>query len=226
MKINVSSSALIILILIPLVISCDTKDRTPDPVTDFEGNTYKTLQIGDQVWMAENLKSTVFSDGTEIPLVSSAAAWGELTTPGYCWYNNDEPANKDIYGALYNYYAVSSGILCPDGWHVPSANDWQDLRASLGDTATAGGKLKEEGTNHWNIPNTGAENSTGYTALPSGIRYFEGTYNSFALFTAFWSSTESDNNKALYLSLYYKDAAAAMNKTSKKDGFSVRCIKD
>jgi uncharacterized protein (TIGR02145 family) len=226
MKIRLSSSKILPGALIVILLSCSDKDNTPGPVTDIEGNTYRTERIGDQVWMAENLMTSTFSDGTEIPVVTDAAGWNELTTPGLCWYDNDATANKETYGALYNYHSVNSGKLCPDGWHVPSRDEWEQLRDVLGDTLTGGGKLKEEGTEHWKTPNTGAVNSMGFTALPAGIRYFEGTFNSVTYFTSFWSSTESDNDKAWYLSLYYSDAVVAMNRISKKDGFSVRCIKD
>jgi uncharacterized protein (TIGR02145 family) len=212
--------------LLLIIMSCSEKDNPPGPVTDIDGNTYKTKRIGDQVWMAENLKTSTFSDGTVIPDVEDAGSWYELTTPGLCWYDNDETANKDTFGALYNYYTVISGNLCPAGWHVPSRDEWQKLRDVLGDTTTGGGKLKEEGTQHWKTPNTGAVNSMGFTALPAGIRYFEGTFNSVTFFTSFWSSTESDDGKAWYLSLYYSDAVAIMNRISKKDGFSVRCVQD
>jgi uncharacterized protein (TIGR02145 family) len=227
MKDNNSSYMLLMVaaFLVNLATGCENKDKPPDPVTDIEGNSYKTELIGDQVWMVENLKTSTLSDGSEIPEVPDAIDWNELTTPGHCWYNNDKAANKDIYGALYNYYAVNSGKLCPTGWHVPSKDEWQKLREVLGDTITGGGKLKEEGTEHWKTPNTGALNSTGFTALPAGIRYFEGTFNSLSYFTSFWSATESDNN-SWYLSLYYSDAVAAVNNSSKKDGFSIRCIKD
>ena len=226
MKIKLSSFILSAFILVSLITGCSKDENPPDSVTDIEGNIYKTVRIGNQVWMAENLKTSTFSDGSEIPDVPDATDWNELTTQGRCWYNNDEAANKDIYGALYNYYAVNSGKLCPAGWHVPSKDEWQKLREALGDTLTGGGKLKEEGTEHWKTPNTGAVNSTGFTALPAGIRYFEGTFNSVTFFTSFWSSTESDNDKSWYLSLYYSDAVAALKTISKKDGFSVRCIKD
>jgi uncharacterized protein (TIGR02145 family) len=228
MKVNISSSILFLVagVLFNLATGCENKVESPDPVTDIEGNTYKTVRIGDQVWMAENLKTSTFSDGTMIPYVTDATDWNELTTPGICWYNNDESANKEIYGALYNYYSVISGTLCPDGWHVPSRDDWQQLKDFLGDTISGGGKLKEEGILHWKTPNSGAVNSTGFTALPAGIRYFEGTFTSVSFFTSFWSSNEADNNKAWYLSLYYNDAVASINKISKKDGFSIRCIKD
>ena len=226
MKITISLYVILLGTVVSLIIGCSKKDNPPDPVTDIEGNTYKTIRIGDQVWMAENLRTSTFSDGTEIPVVEDAGSWNELTSPGLCWYNNDEGVNKDLYGALYNYYSVVSGSLCPDGWHVPSMDDWHKLRDVLGDTITGGGKLKEEGTLHWKTPNTGAVNSNGFTALPAGIRYFEGTFNSATFFTAFWSSTESDNNKAWYLSLYFADSVAVMSTISKKDGFSVRCLKD
>ena len=228
MKGNISSYMVLLVagILFSLATGCDNKVESPDPVTDIEGNSYKTERIGDQIWMAENLKTSTFSDGIEIPVVPDAIDWNELTTPGHCWYDNDETANKEIYGALYNYYAVNSGKLCPAGWHVPTRDEWQQLRDDLGDTITGGGELKEEGTEHWKTPNTGAVNSTGFTALPAGIRYFEGTFNSVTFFTSFWSSTESDINKGWYLSLYYSDAVALINSISKKDGFSVRCLKD
>jgi uncharacterized protein (TIGR02145 family) len=226
MNVRISSYTIILVALVTLGMSCNKKDNPPDPVTDIEGNIYKTVRIGDQVWMSENLKTSTFSDGTEIPDVTDAIAWNELTTQGLCWYNNEEVSNRDTYGALYNYYSVISGKLCPEGWHIPSRDDWQQLRNVLGDTLTGGGKLKEVGTLHWKTPNTGADNSTGFSALPSGIRYFDGTFNSVSYFTSFWSSTEYNDNKGWYLSLYFSDAIAGMNKSSKKNGFSVRCIMD
>jgi uncharacterized protein (TIGR02145 family) len=206
--------------------SCSKSDSPPPPVTDTEGNTYKTVRIGEQTWMAENLRTAKFSDGIAIPVVSDPLAWSALDTPGLCWYNNDGDSIREIYGALYNFYAVASARLCPDGWHVPSGDDYQKLRDFLGDTLVAGGSLKEAGTLHWEAPNTGAVNSTGFNALPAGIRYFEGSFSSLSCFTSFWSSTEYDNAKGWYLSLYYSDASLMMNKISKRDGFSIRCIKD
>lgn len=227
MKITIASYGRIIQIgfLILITTGCDNTDN-PEPVTDIEGNTYKTVRIGDQVWMAENLRTTDFNDGTDIPNITDAGDWSELATPGFCWYENDASSNKETYGALYNYYSVISGKLCPKGWHVPSRNEWEQLRDVLGDTVSSGGKLKETGTMYWNTPNAGALNTTGFSALPAGIRYFEGTFSSLTFFTSFWSSTEADTNNGWYLSLYYNDAIAGMNKTSKKDGFSLRCIKD
>ncbi len=208
------------------VLSCSKSDTSSPPVTDIDGNTYRTARIGEQTWMAQNLKTVTLSDGTAIPVVSDPAGWSTLETPGCCWYNNDGDSIKKIYGALYNFYAAGSGKLCPKGWHVPSDIDWNKLRDFLGDTLTAGGRLKEEGILHWKTPNTGADNNTGFSALPAGIRYFEGTYSSISSFASFWSSTEYNSSKAWYFSLYYSDSVALMNTTSRKDGFSVRCIKD
>jgi uncharacterized protein (TIGR02145 family) len=205
---------------------CSKSDTLSPPVTDSEGNTYKTVRIGDQTWMAENLKTTEFSDGTSIPVVSDTSAWSALVSPGVCWYNNKGDSIREIYGALYNFYAAASGKLCPSGWHVPSDVDMQMLLNFLGDTLTGGGSLKEKGTAHWKTPNTGAVNNTGFTALPAGIRYFEGSFSSLSWFTSFWSSTEYDTGKGWYLRLYYGDAAAQMNTASKKDGFSIRCMKN
>jgi uncharacterized protein (TIGR02145 family) len=176
--------------------------------------------------MAENLRTTKFSDGISIPVVSDQPAWSSLDSPGMCWYNNEGDSTREIYGALYNFHAVASGKVCPEGWHVPSADDWQRLRDFLGDTLVAGGLLKEAGTLHWAAPNTGAVNSTGFNALPAGIRYFEGTFTSRSWFTSYWTSTEYENDKGWYLSLYYSDAVLSMNNISRRDGFSIRCIKD
>jgi len=117
--------------------------------------------------MGENLKTTHFNDGTAIPMVTNATEWGNLLTPGYCWYENNETVNKDTYGALYNWPSVSSGKLCPAGWHVPSDADWTVLTQNLGGISFAGSKLKEAGTTHWIAPNLAATNETGFTALPA-----------------------------------------------------------
>lgn len=226
MKPGVFSFTLLPVALLLLVSACNKTDGPPSPITDIEGNIYKSVRLGDQIWMAENLRTSTFADGTAIPGVADSIVWGSLETPGFCWYNNDETSNKDTYGALYNYYCVISGKLCPSGWHAPSRDEWQKLRDFLGDSLTDGGRLKEEGTKHWRTPNTGAVDDAGFTALPGGIRYFEGTFSSLSYYTAFWSSTEADIAKGWYFGLYYNDAMAEINRISKKNGFSVRCLKD
>jgi uncharacterized protein (TIGR02145 family) len=176
--------------------------------------------------MAENLKTTKFSDGTDIPLAQDPGEWGSLTTPGFCWYNNDPASFKDVYGAIYNGYTAVSGKLCPTGWHIPGKEEWLELRDFLGDSVSAGGKLKEQGGDHWLSPNKGADNVSSFTALPAGIRYFEGTFASISSYTSMWSSTETETNDEWYAALYFADASFTVDHRNKKHGFSVRCIKD
>jgi uncharacterized protein (TIGR02145 family) len=221
------SCSLIIISVMIIAISCRKDDvRAPDPVKDIEGKIYKTVLIGNQLWMAENLKTSRYNDGTDIPLITNGLTWSNLTTPGFCWYNNDAASHKETYGALYNGYSVNSGKLCPSGWHVPDRTEWQQLRDFLGDTLQGGGKLKEVGTGHWLPPNKGADNSSGFTALPAGIRYFEGSFSSLLNYTGFWSATETGSADEWYIGLYYGDASAIMDHRIKTHGFSVRCIKD
>lgn len=198
----------------------------PAPVTDIEGNIYKTVRIGTQIWMAENLKTTKLNEGTAIPLVTGSAAWTNLTTPGYTMFNGLDTAYKKNYGLLYNGYTCSDSIVCPTGWHIPTNDDVNILLESLGDSLTAGGKLKETGSLKWKSPNTGASNSSGFQAIPSGFRYFDGSYAAFSLFTAFWLAEEPDIDNRYYISLSYSDSQIKFGQVSKKFGFSVRCIKD
>src|SRR5450759_4787246 len=114
-------------------------------VKDIDGNVYKTVTIGKQVWMVENLKTTKYNDGITIPLVIDNTAWTDLITPKYSWFNNDI-ANKEVYGALYNWYTVNTNKLCPKGWHIPTDEEWTTLTTYLGGEGVAGGKLKETGT--------------------------------------------------------------------------------
>ncbi|MFH1179552.1 MAG: FISUMP domain-containing protein, partial [Candidatus Bathyarchaeota archaeon] len=113
-----------------------------ETVTDIDGNVYRTITIGDQTWMMANLKTTRLNDGQEIPYVTDAREWATLSTPGYCWPNND-PSNKEDYVAMYNWYTVDTGRLAPVGWHVPSMEEWKTLSEYLGGDSVAGGKLKE-----------------------------------------------------------------------------------
>jgi uncharacterized protein (TIGR02145 family) len=215
------------ILLIAFSFSCRKEaEKPPVPVSDFEGNSYKTIKAGTQVWMAENLRSTKFNDGTEISPVTETARWKDFIAPGYCWYANDSIANSATYGALYNGYAVNSGNLCPTGWHIPVVDDWQQLREFLTDTISEGGKLKEVGTAHWMSPNKGATNSCGFSALPSGFRYTDGSFTAIQYYTGFWSASEIGTDNEWFLGLYYGDASATMSSVSKKYGLSVRCVKD
>lgn len=222
-----SKSILLLGTLTILLISCRKEgEKPPEPVTDIEGNTYKTVKIGTQVWMAENLKTTKFNDGTDIASVIDSIAWRNLTTPGYCMYNKNDTVFKRTYGLLYNGYTADSGKVCPTGWHLPENEEWQLLSDFLADSLYGGGKLKETGTTHWKTPNRGATNTSGFSALPAGIRYFEGSFTALLYYTAFWSATASGNDVEGYTSLYYGDAKVKTGYASKKHGFSIRCIKD
>jgi uncharacterized protein (TIGR02145 family) len=175
--------------------------------------------------MAENLKTTKYRDGsTAIPLVTGNTDWYNLTSPGYCWYDNNI-ANKDTFGALYNWYTPNTGNLCPTGWHVPADADWTLVTNYLNGNSDAGGKLKEAGTAHWLSPNTGT-NESGFTALPGGYRVYEGAFNLLGDLGSWWSATQGDGPSANYISLRYLTNYVAKNGNGKEAGFSVRCIKD
>lgn len=194
-------------------------------VTDTDGNVYQIVTIGTQVWMAENLKTTRYDDGASIPLVSDSALWMSLSAPGFCWYYNEPATYKNTYGALYNWYAVNTGKLAPMGWHVPTNSDWATLITYLGGPSLAGGKLKEAGTANWNSPNTGATNSTGFTALPGGAREPTGAFKSAGVYGAWWASAADTS----FCEMDYNDAAVTQyggTLVSHLFGLSVRCIRD
>jgi uncharacterized protein (TIGR02145 family) len=201
---------------------------TTDPatVTDIEGNIYNLVRIGNQLWMAENLKTTKYNDGLAIPVETVDTLWNILTTPAYGWYNNSA-ANKDTYGALYNWYAVNTTRLCPAGWHVPTDAEWTILTTYLGGASVAGGKLKETGLSHWISPNTGATNVSGFTGLPGGLRRsFTGAFDAVGYTGAWWSDTQVDASRAWGrgLDYYYYDIQRPA--ADKVMGYSVRCVRD
>jgi uncharacterized protein (TIGR02145 family) len=201
-------------------------DKNTEIITDLDGNGYHTITIGTQVWMVENLRTTKYNDGTEIPfIVDTAEAWYELNTPGYCWYDDDK-SNKDSIGALYNWHALNTGKLCPKGWHVPTDSDWTILAEYLGGEKIAGGKMKETGITHWFSPNTGATNSSGFTALPAGFRGKTG-FIPLSIGTAlFWSSTAFDDVDGWTRYLLFDSETLGRNNGGKYHGFSIRCLKD
>jgi len=208
-----------------LTISCKKSEESTDSaqsstVTDKDGNSYKTVTIGTQVWFAENLKTTKFNDGSSITFLTGS----NLNIPAYCWYN-DDAGNKNIYGALYNWYSVGTGKLCPTGFHVPSDIEWTALFDNLGGKLIAGGKMKETGLVHWKSPNSGATNNSGFTALPGGLREL-GIYYRIWEKSFWWSSTESSSTAAGSWELFYDDISVSNENINKTDGFSVRCLKD
>lgn len=195
-------------------------------LSDIEGNTYLWIGIGGQAWMAENLKTTKYNDGTDIPLVTDTTEWDNLTTPGYCWYDNDAATYKDTYGTLYNWYTVNTDKLCPAGWHVPTDEEWTTLITYLGGERVAGGKLKEKGTLHWISPNVGATNETGFTALPGGRRNYHGFFNYRGFEGYWWSATESSTINAWYRGLSFSGSSVHPVYHGKEGGFSIRCLRD
>jgi uncharacterized protein (TIGR02145 family) len=203
----------------------DEKSFTTEQLKDADGNFYSTVTIGTQVWMVENLRTTKYNDNTAIPLVTDNIAWSLLTSPGYCWYDNDATTYKTHYGALYNWYAVNTGKLCPAGWHVPSHTEWSLLVTYLGGEGSAGTKLREAGTAHWIYqPSPEATNETGFTALPGGAR--ETNCYTIGQQGFWWSSTEADVTSAWCRYLIYSDIRFSYQAYSKLAGYSVRCIKD
>ncbi len=210
--------------------SCKKKeddDNNPPPITitDIDGNIYNKITIGAQVWMVENLKVTKYNDGTAIQLVTNGTAW-ENPTPGYCWYDNDESTYKNPYGALYNWYTVNTGKLCPTGWHMPTDAEWDILINYLGGDSIAGCKMKETGTTHWNSPNTGANNESGFTGLPGGYRNSSGNFSYMDYNAYFWSSTMRNSNSAWGRKLNYASEDVIHHYDTKGCGFSIRCLKD
>jgi len=238
-KIFTLATSLLIIFLF-CFFSCEknpTNSKDAGTVTDIDGNTYQTVKIGDQWWMAENLKVTHYHNGDPIPNVTDDTNWEKIKTGAYCNYDNDEN-NATIYGRLYNWYAVNdSRNIAPTGWHVPSDAEWKTLEMYLGMSqlnandegqrgTNEGGKLKESGTTHWNNPIIGATNESGFSALSGGSRGNNGPYHGIGGYAFFWSSTESSYYSAWYRYLYYDYSGVYRYAYRKAAGYSVRCVKD
>jgi uncharacterized protein (TIGR02145 family) len=192
--------------------------------------------------MAENLKVTKYNDGTDIPLVTDEGEWKSLLTPGFCWYKNDEETYKKTFGALYNWYAVNTGKLCPTGWHVPIDEEWFTLMNFLGGDTQVRGKLKEVGTSHWGNPNFGATNESGFTAIPAHGRLSYGfnTYYHYEInkpgrddYGCWWTASEPYFGKAVCRFLWNEDSTSLFalrypfyEIEEKNFGLSIRCLKD
>lgn len=211
--------------------SSDTDSSTKlQSVTDIDGNVYRTVVIGDQHWMAENLKVTKYRNGDNITNITAASSWNSDTSGAYGVYVSSEidaTTYLDSYGRLYNWYAVdNSGGICPEGWHVPTADEYDALSTYLGGNSVAGGKLKETGTDHWNSSNTGATNEYGFTALPAGFRaYNNGTFSSVGVYNYLWVS-DSNGSNATFWYLNTNTTLFRTGSTVKTYGFSVRCLED
>ena len=239
---------------INIIDSITFSEGSSGTLTDYDGNTYETVTICDQTWMAENLKTTHYADGTEIPLVENNWANLNLNEKAYCFYGND-PENGDIYGVLYTWAAAMNGSsgsssnpsevqgVCPSGWHLPSDEEWKELEMCLGMSQAEadkshrnvargtdeGGKLKEAGLSHWRTPNEGATNSSGFTALPAGYMSDGGTALYQEDYAYFWTATEQSNENAWYRKLGYNHSGifrSYEHQGRKTHGLSVRCVKD
>ena len=208
-------------------------------VTDIDGNVYRTVKIGEQWWMAENLRVKHYRYGDTIPYLMDNYTWGSwsrLEMGACCSYNYAEAIGK-IYGLLYNWYALNdSRNIAPEGWHIPTHDDWKKLEIFLGmSTSEAarnawrgtdeGGMLKETGTAHWKSPNDGATDEFNFSALPGGARFNDDFYG-LGAYAYFWTSTGNPNYYASYRSLYFRYSDIFVYSVSVDHGFSVRCVKD
>jgi len=219
-------------------------ESQPGIAKDVDGNLYTTIKIGTQVWMAENLKTTRYKDGTDIVLITDAGGWSFGGIPGYCWYDNNEASYKNTHGALYNWYSVNTGLLCPAGWHVPADDELTKLENYLiangynYDGTTSGNKIAKSlaSTTLWQSTTTAGavgntdypdkRNAIGFTALPSGYRLYNGTYTAVGSLFSLWSSTEYSTSTAWYRSMSCWDADVDSSSFDKRNGHSVRCLRD
>jgi len=210
-----------------------------DTITDIDGDVYTTVTIGKQTWMVENLKTTKYNDGSSIPLVSEVTAWTNLSSSGYCWYNN-EAANKTPYGALYNWYAVNTGKIAPIGWHVPTNTEWTDLITYLTNNGFgyrgSGSEIAKSmaSTFGWATTSIAGEvgnnqtsnNSTGFAAFPGGLRGTDGRFLNMKGIGCWWSSTSSHSGVAWHLTIGASGNSVVRDQFSVQYGYSIRCLRD
>lgn len=205
-------------LIILLLAACSSN------VSDIDGNEYRTVRIGEQTWMAENLRTTRFRDGSPIPQVPDQAEWAALRSGAWASYDNNA-LNIGLYGILYNGFAVSDARgVCPDGWKLPSATDWSTLIAHLGGDSEAGGKLKSTGTALWTKPNASATDESGFGGLPGGYRFRNGMFDHLASGGYWWSSTAPTDSTLAYRALHYDYADVLNGSAPLSTGYSVRCV--
>ncbi len=234
------SAYLLLTAAVILIVATGCKKEKDDALTDIDGNVYNTVVIGTDTWMKENLKTTRFRDGSDIPLVSDADQWKVLVTPAFCWWENNA-GSKATSGGLYNGYAVmDSRGLCPTGWHVPTDAEWIDMELALGlnqseanlvgdrgEAENVGGHLKA--LTHWDAPNSGADNSSGFTALAVGVRRSSDGDVGFAYFNTwagFYTSTAVTPGHHWVRYLGYNMKASGRFEREMQYGYSIRCVKD
>ncbi len=216
----------------------DDLNGDPDSVKDSDGNVYKTVTIGSQVWFAENLRTTKYRNGDAIPTGHTKAGWAGLATGAYTVYPHSEidglTSDAEVlqgYGALYNWHAVKTGKLCPAGWRIPTDGDWTTLTDHIGGSGIAGGKLKSTRTTpvahpRWESPNLNATDEYEFSAIPAGLISNDGEplFNGYAGY--WWSSTEQETIGAWYRAMIWDNGEVVRPVVDKKFGFSVRCIKE
>ncbi len=195
-------------------------------VTDIDGNIYDTVAIGSQVWLKQNLNTTKFNNGNPISLITDVTQWSIVDSAAYSNFNNSI-SNPTNYGRLYNYFVVSdTRNICPIGWHIPSQAEWNTLITYLGGSSIAGGKLKEIGITNWLTPNTGATNSSNFTALPANKRGSDGIFTISGESAFFWTSTLSTTTRGFYKNIDYNQEGINEGNHSFRNGLSIRCIKN
>ena len=213
------------LLLALLLVQCTT---SPDGETDHTAQaTPGTITCCGQQWTTKNLDVFTYRNGDTIPQVTDPTAWKNLTTGAWCWYDNDSASYASTYGRLYNWYAVNDPRgLAPEGWHVFTDVEWSALDSCWGGGEHAGGHLKETGTTHWSLPNSGADNSSGFTGLPGGQRSEDGTFTRMGLGAVFWTSVQGSASDAWCTRLLHDHPVTGIGYTNKAEGYSVRCVKD
>lgn len=236
-KIFSSMGVIVLSLLTPYLLGCkkETSSQTnptqssPNSdtstnVKDLNGNVYKTINVGTQTWFKTNLKVSKLNDGTEIPEVKPNEEWNKLNTVAYSYYDNDSSNNSE-YGKLYNWYVVNTGKVCPVGWRVPTIDDWNKLSLFLGGDSVSGGKLKEV-SNSWTNLTITSSNSSGFTALPGGMRWFNGYFSSKSGMGNWWAQNEVSTNSASHILLVNYSDMFSKSENFKKAGMSIRCIKN
>jgi uncharacterized protein (TIGR02145 family) len=205
------------------------ENQIPATLNYTNGTATPVLTICCQSWMTKNLDVATYRNGDPIPKVTGTAEWAALTTGAYCYYNNDSATYAAIYGKLYNWYAVNDPRgLAPAGWHIPTDFDWSTLENCLGGASLAGGKMKTTGTTRWTTPNTGATNESGFAGLPGGYRIFGGIFYDVGFGGSWWSATQAQTfqTDAWFRGLGYINGDLFRLESDKKDGLSVRCLRD
>lgn len=200
---------------------------TGNGIYDYEGNNYQTIILeNEQEWMAENLKSKLFSNGDSIQNLNFNNAW-QTTNIGAFSVHNENITTSSIYGNLYNWYVtIDERNICPVGWHVPTDNEWTDYSDLLGGNGVAGGKMKLQDTLYWRSPNVGATNESFFSALPAGCRYDGGNYANLYSYAYWWSASQLDNQFSWYRSTFYNSDNLVKNYATKRTGYSIRCVKN